>query len=72
MPVDVHKGSLFLSDYAEIVTGLSGENSDAAERFCDAVERSLELLSAHPQIGARAGFRHAPGVRQWVIHSFHN
>ena len=72
MPAELHKGSLFLSDYAEIVTKLSAANPDAAERFCDAVERVLALLATHPQLGSKAGFHHAPDVRKWVIQPFPN
>jgi len=62
---------LFLADYAEIVTGLCEVNPDAAERFCDAVERALALLERNPLLGSKAGFRHAPEVRKWVIQPFH-
>lgn len=72
MPADLHKGSLFLADYAGIVRELGGANPDAADRFCNAIERALALLAAHPQIGARAGFRHAPSVRKWVVQPFRN
>jgi len=72
VPAKLHKGSRFLADYTEIVTGLCAVNPDAAERFCDAVERALALLERHPQIGAKAGFRHAPEVRKWVIQPFRN
>lgn len=66
------KGSLFLSDYAGIVTGIAADNAEAAERFCDAVERALRLLAAHPQLGAKAGFIKAPQVRKWVLREFNN
>ena len=72
MPGNLLKGSLFLADYAQIVRKLCEVNPDAAERFCDAVERALKLLAAHPQLGAKAGFRHAPQVRKWVIQKFPN
>ena len=68
----LHKGSLFLADYVEIVTTLSAENPGAAERFCDAVEEALALLTRHPQLGSMAGFRRAPGVRKWGIRRFPN
>jgi len=68
----LHKGSLFLADYAEIVAGLCDVNPDAGERFCDAVERALNLLAEYPQAGTKAGFRHAPQVRKWVIQPFPN
>ena len=68
----LHKGSLFLDDYAEIVTVFCATNPDAGERFCDAVERALALLSDHPQAGSKAGFQHAPKVRKWVIQPFPN
>jgi plasmid stabilization system protein ParE len=70
--VDLRKGSLFLADYVKIVTDLGAVNPDAAERFCDAVEHALALPQGHPQIGAKAGFRHAPQVRKWVIQPFSN
>jgi plasmid stabilization system protein ParE len=72
VPADIRKGSLFLADYARIVTELSVENPDAADRFCDAIERALALLCAHPEIGAKAGFRHAPKVRKWIVQPFRN
>ena len=72
MPGRLHKGSLFITDHAEIVTGLCEVNPEAAERFCDAVERALALLERHPQIGSKAGFRHAPEVRKWVVQPFRN
>lgn len=65
MPGRLHKGSLFLADYAEIVTSLCEVNPDA-------VERALALLERHPLVGSKAGFRHAPEVRKWVIQPFHN
>jgi plasmid stabilization system protein ParE len=72
VPGNLHKGSVFLGDYAEIVRTLSAANPDAAERFCEEVERALNLLAAHPQLGTKAGFRHAPQVRKWVIQKFPN
>lgn len=72
MTARLHKGSLFLADYAEIVTKLCDVNPDAGERFCDAVERALSLMATHPQLGDKAGFRHAPQVRKWVIREFPN
>jgi toxin ParE1/3/4 len=68
----LHKGSHFLADYADIVRKICETNPIAADRFCDAVERALDLLSIHPQLGAKAGFRHAPHVRKWVIQRFSN
>lgn len=68
----LHKGSVFLADYARIVRELCGTNPDAANRFCDAVEQALQLLASHPQLGAKAGFRHAPQIRKWVIRQFPN
>lgn len=66
------KGSLFLADYVGIVATVAEANPDAADRFCDAVERSLELLTQHPHLGALAGFQHAPTVRKWVLPEFRN
>jgi toxin ParE1/3/4 len=68
----LRKGSLFLADYAQIVTELSEANPETAEHFCDALERSLTLLVEFPQLGSKAGFRHAPAVRKWVIQPFRN
>ena len=72
MPANLHKGSLFHADYAKIVRDLCEVNPGAAERFCEAVERALKLLAAHPQLGSKAGFRHAPQVRKWVLQKFPN
>jgi plasmid stabilization system protein ParE len=72
VPRNLHKGSLFLGDYAEIVRVLVAANPDAADRFCDAVENAIALLAEHPELGVKAGFRHAPQVRRWVIQKFPN
>lgn len=72
MRATLHKGRLFLSDYAEIVSRLAEANPEAADRFCDVVEHALALLAQHPQLGTRAGFKHAPAVRKWVLPGFPN
>jgi toxin ParE1/3/4 len=72
VPQNLHKGSQFLADYAAIVQGLCEVNPDAGERFCEAVEHHLQLLATHPQLGVKAGFRHAPRVRRWVVQPFRN
>ena len=64
MPGNLHKTSLFLADYVEIIRNLSEVNPDAAKRFCDTVERAFRLLTSHPQLGVQAGFRYAPQVRK--------
>lgn len=55
------KSSLFLADYREVVTNLAGVNPDAADRFCDAVEGALDLLTRHHEAGRLAGFAHCAG-----------
>ena len=72
MTATLHKGALFLADYTGIVATLASVNPDAADRLCDAVEGSLELLRQHPEIGALAGFQKAPTVRKWVLKEFPN
>jgi toxin ParE1/3/4 len=72
VPAELLKSSLFLADYAEIVTKLSAVSPDAAGQFCNAVEDALTLLATHPQLGSKAGYRQAPGVRKWVIQPFPN
>ena len=64
MSVPLLKSSLFLADYREVVTNLAGVNPDAADRFCDAVESTLDLLTRHPEAGRLAGFSLAPDVRR--------
>jgi toxin ParE1/3/4 len=70
--VPLLKSSLFLADYREVVTKLAGVNPDAADRFCDAVEGALDLLTRHPEAGRLAGFTLAPDVRQWGVSGFRN
>ena len=72
MSVPLLKSSLFLADYREVVTKLAGVNPDAADRFCDAVEGALDLLTRHPEAGRLAGFTLAPDVRQWGVSGFRN
>ena len=69
---NLRKGARFLSDYAGVIHQLCEANPDAAESFCEAIERALKLLALHPQLGAKAGFSHAPNVRKWVIQPFRN
>jgi plasmid stabilization system protein ParE len=57
------KRSRFLGDYREIILHLAEVNVLAADRFCDAVEAALELLTSHPEMGPKAGFPNAPEVR---------
>ncbi len=66
------KSSLFLTDYREIAVQIGEENSDAADRFCKAVEAALDLLSLHPQKGRFARFPSAPKIRRWVLQPFPN
>lgn len=67
---NLRKGSRFLSDYAEVVRQLCEANPDAAESFCEAIERALNLLAKHPQLGAKAGYGHAPQIRKWIVQPF--
>jgi toxin ParE1/3/4 len=66
------KSSLFLADYREIVSHLAEVNPDAADRFCGAVEETLQLLPRFPELGRLAGFPLAPNVRRWGISGFRN
>jgi plasmid stabilization system protein ParE len=72
MSVALVRTSLFLTDYREIALRISSENPDAANRFCDAVETALDLLTRHPQIGRFAHFVAAPKVRRWVLRRYPN
>jgi toxin ParE1/3/4 len=72
VPEKLHKGSRFLKDYALIVRTIAESGPLAADRFCDAVEHALKLLASHPLIGVRAGFRHAPSVRNWIVRPYPN
>ena len=72
MSVRLFESSLFLADHREVVTNLAGVNPDAADRFCDAVESTLDLLTRHPEAGRLAGFSLAPDVRQWGVSGFRN
>ena len=72
MRAKLHKASLFLADYAGRTNSIAVVNPDAADRFCDAIERALDMIAQHPQIGALAGFQHAPTVRKWVVREFSN
>lgn len=64
--------SRFLHDYREIVSRIADANPDAADRFCDAVEASLALLSRNPEAGRLAGFPSVPEVRRWGVPGFRN
>lgn len=72
MPNNLFKGRCFLEDYTEVVTALSKTNPLAAGAFCDAVEHAIELVMTYPEAGSKAGFRHAPQVRRWVLRPFPN
>jgi plasmid stabilization system protein ParE len=62
----------FLEDYREIVLRLADMDVMAADRFCDAVEAALEMLSSHPEIGPKAGFPRAPDARMWPLRRYPN
>jgi toxin ParE1/3/4 len=59
-----------LEDYASIALGINEVNPTAADRFCDEVERSLQLLSTHPEIGSLARFTRTTGIRKWRLQYF--
>ncbi|MDB6029960.1 MAG: type toxin-antitoxin system RelE/ParE family toxin [Verrucomicrobiales bacterium] len=61
------------ADLSHIYAFLYDRNESAAERFGAAVEKALDLLAMHPEIGPKPGWttRHTH-LRFWVISQFNN
>ncbi len=53
MEVTLRKTSQFFSDLTSIIDYIAADNPDAAVRFLDAVEESLEMLRRMPELGTR-------------------
>jgi len=62
----------YLDDYRGVVHYLAEANVLAADRFCDSVEATLEMLASHPEMAPRAGFLESPETRLWSLHRFPN
>jgi plasmid stabilization system protein ParE len=60
-------------DLARIYGRIAANNPEAAEHFRAEAEKALNLLSKHPQLGPRPGWRtRYTRLRFWVISRFHN
>jgi plasmid stabilization system protein ParE len=64
--------SIAEQDLADLAAHIANDSNDAALRFLDAADRTFELLSSNPTIGA-SYFSTEPrlaGIRVWRISGF--
>ena len=61
-------------DLAEIFDYLVQRNETVAERFYDAVEKTVQQLVRSPYLGERCSFRNPKmkGIRIWQVYGFSN
>ena len=61
-------------DLKEIFDYLDQRNEIAADRFYDAVERTVQQLLSMPYLGERCQFRNpqTKGMRMWLVDGFSN
>lgn len=59
-------------DLVEVHDPLEADSPAAAERFVDAVERTVRFLLENPRVGGPRGFRsrRARGIRSWPVRTF--
>ena len=66
------KRSTFFRDVAREGRYIAARNPIAADRFLDAVEHTVDLLTREPFLGHEAEFRRAIGYRSFVVREFRN
>ncbi len=66
------KRSTFCRDVVREGRYIAAHNPGAADRFLDAVERTVELLTREPFLGHEAEFRRALGYRSFVVRGYSN
>ena len=61
-----------LTDLVETAEYIADDNVDAADRFFDAFEASLEVIKRTPRIGVVRLFEGRLEVRMWPVKGFEN
>ena len=64
--------SIASEEIAEAAEYIAEDNVDAANRFLDAVERTIERLTSAPKLGRVMNFGLETEIRMWFVESFHN
>ena len=72
MKLPVEESDFLPCDVLDILRYLRPRNPDAAARFIEAFQATVESLSAMPQVGRRRPDLGAPGIRSWRIRKFPN
>jgi toxin ParE1/3/4 len=72
--MNIIRGPKVISDLIELADYLSEDNPDAAYRFLNAFESTIEQLAQFPEIGTRRYFQHAElsNIRMWFVQGFKN
>ena len=59
-----------LSDIIEAATYIAEDNLDAASRFVESIDESLNFLARFPTIGAPRGFGDMGEFHMWIVKGF--
>jgi toxin ParE1/3/4 len=59
-----------LVDLVETAEYIAADNPEAADRFFDAFEKTLETIRRTPKIGSVRNFQGYSDVRLWFVHGF--
>ena len=59
-----------LTDLVETAYYIAEDDSDAADRFFDAFEASLETIRRTPKIGSIRKFQNRDEIRMWFVRGF--
>lgn len=73
-PLKIIRSAEALADLADIHLLVAVDNPAAADRFLDAVRRSLQILSRWPEIGPRykSNRSELAGMRFWPVRGYSN
>lgn len=68
----INRSAAAVLDIIETAEYIAQDNTDAADRFIDAVDEALEVIAKSPDIGAIRKVGMAPEMRMWIVKGFPN
>ena len=68
----VNRSAAAVLDIIETAEYIAQDNIDAAARFVDAVDESIEVLAKSPGVGVIRKVGNAPEMKMWVVKGFPN
>ncbi len=66
----INRSAASVLDIMETAEYIAQDNMEAADRFVDAIDESLELITKSPDIGVIRKVGKAPEMRMWAVKGF--